>query len=56
MTFKEVVLFCFDNKEYRQNWERLMGKKLHNNPKAMIQFIKDVRDLIWDKVDLSIKG
>ena len=31
--FKEVVMCCFDNKEFRSNWERLRKKSL-NNKKA----------------------
>ena len=49
MNFKECVMWCYDNKEYRSNWERLRQKKLQNE-KAMRLFIKDVRCLIWDRV------
>ena len=51
MTFKETVLFCFDDKEYRRGWERLREKKLSNNPKTMRLFIKDVKNLIWDRIE-----
>jgi hypothetical protein len=48
MNFKDVVLATFDNKEFVTNWERLREKKL--TPKTMRLFIKDVKNLIWDRL------
>ena len=47
--FKELVSMVFDNKEYVRNWERLRGKRLLSE-KSMKLFIKDVRDLFWDRL------
>jgi hypothetical protein len=49
MNFRETVLWAFDNKEFVHNWERLRKMKLHGK-KAMIRFIRDVKDLIWDRI------
>ncbi len=51
MNFKETVMACYDNKEYRANWERLRKIRLHEkNEKALKLFIQDVKDLIWDRI------
>ncbi len=49
MGFIAVVLYCFNSDEYLKNWERLRGLKC-DNPKAMLRFIKDVKDLVWDRI------
>jgi hypothetical protein len=49
MKFDEVVMKCFDNKEFVRNWERLRKKKLKGD-KNMLLFIEDVKDLVWDRV------
>jgi hypothetical protein len=49
MSFDEVVMYCFDNKEFVSNWERLRKIKLHGK-KAMMLFIKDVRNLVWERL------
>jgi hypothetical protein len=51
MNFKETVLYCFDNKEFRTNWERIRQRKLTNNPKAIKLFIKDIRNWIWNRIE-----
>ena len=51
MNFKETVMACFENKEYRKNWERLRKTTLHEkNEKGMKLFIEDVKNLIWDRL------
>jgi hypothetical protein len=47
MDFKECVLACFDNVEFRSNWERLRQKSLSDH-KNLRLFIKDVKNLVWD--------
>lgn len=47
--FEKCVMVAFDNKEYVSNWERLRGKKL-SGATAMRLFIKDVRNLLWDRM------
>ena len=54
MNFKECVLAVFDNKEYVQNWERLRKIKL-GDKKSMRLFIKDVRNLFWDRMPKEVK-
>ena len=49
MNFPETVMACFDNKEFRSNWERLRKKTLRGE-KAMLLFIKDIQDLVWDRL------
>jgi hypothetical protein len=47
--FKKVVMSCYDNKEFRMNWERLRKKSIRSK-KGMDTFIKDVRNLVWDRL------
>jgi hypothetical protein len=54
MNFKECVMFVFDNKEYVKNWERLRKTPLRGK-KAMNLFIKDIRNLIWDRMPKEAK-
>jgi hypothetical protein len=54
MNFKETVLFCYDQKEFRSNWERLRKIKFSSNPKIMKLFIKDIKDLVWDRMAREI--
>lgn len=49
MNFNEVVMFCFDDKNFVKQWERLRNLKLHGK-KAMNLFIKDVRNLVWERL------
>lgn len=53
--FSKCVMTCFDNKEFRENWERLRRLRLNHNKKTMTRFIKDVRDLVWDRLPAQAK-
>ena len=49
MNFKECILFAFDNKEFVTNWERLRKRRLRGK-RAMLLFIRDVKDFVWDRI------
>ena len=69
-TFADVVFYCFENKEFVAQWERLNGMTLafrppRNgleamidkacgvpalNPDAAFKFIRDVRNLVWNRL------
>jgi len=56
MNFYETVLYCFDNKEYVDNWRRLRKVSLPWNNKKFKLFISDVENLIWDRIPLTDRG
>ena len=47
--FHKVVMYCYDNKEFRQNWERLRKKQIREKG-SMKLFISDVKDIVWDRL------
>ena len=49
LQFKEAVMHCFNNKEFKEQWKRLREITVMNK-EACSLFIRDVRDLIWDRV------
>ena len=49
VNFIEVVLACFDNKEYVSNWKRL--RKITSwDEKSFHLFIRDVENTVWDRL------
>lgn len=49
MKFEEMVMACFDNKEFVSNWERLRKKKCRGK-KNMELFIEDIKNTVWDRI------
>ena len=49
ISFEKCVWAAFNDKEYVSQWERLRERKLTGN-KAIGLFIRDVRDLIFDRL------
>jgi hypothetical protein len=47
--FEKIVMTCYDNVEFRKNWERLRKAQL-NNHKAYKSFIGDIRNIVWDRL------
>jgi hypothetical protein len=51
MNFAECVMACFDNREFLKNWERLRKKRIREgSTEEMRLFIKDVKELVWDRL------
>ena len=63
MTFKQVVMFCYDQPDFVREWSRLRGVSFSKTPidlmidkatgyqaKVMRMFIEDVKDLVWDRI------
>ena len=47
--FAKMVMICYGNKEFRENWERLRKRQIHGK-KNMALFISDVRELVFDRL------
>jgi hypothetical protein len=50
--FSRIVMICYDNVEFRTNWEKLRKMPLKGK-KAMTLFIKDVREIVFDRLPES---
>jgi len=53
--FMKTVMACYDNNEFRSNWERLRKRRL-NNKQSMGMFIADVKDLVWDRLPAEARS
>jgi len=52
--FHKTVMDTFNISEFVSNWERLRETSLQGK-EAMNLFIKDVRNMVWDRLPLGIR-
>jgi hypothetical protein len=50
--FHKCCMYCFDNKEFVLNWERLRQRSLRGEKNIKL-FINDVRNLVFDRLPMQ---